>query len=227
MRVSDDHDLARRLSALYAGVLYDALTFDLDVPEPFVLDRAIRRAPLQPDVVLVGMAFTCGGELVQAEGDQDDLFRLRMLSEITPGCIQVVAAGTDRSCAHFGDISGRLAALHGAVGAVLDGNTRDVSRLARDGFPVFCRDVLPVDAFGRWQLVRHQVEEELAGENGAVAVAPQDWIFADSDGVLRIRAGDLRKALRAAEDRQRHEDEIRTRLQSDDPLTLYREVGRW
>src|SRR5690242_20094697 len=174
----DDQTLAARLRTLYAGVLYDALCFDLRADEPYLLHRSIAPARLQPDgLVVAGRAFTCGGEPVHDDRDLDDLFRLRMLTSMNPGCVQVVAAGQDDTCAHYGDVSGRLARLHGAVGAVIDGNTRDARRLAADGFPVFCRGVTPVDAYGRWQLVRQQEEETLRGEQGAVAIAPGDWIF--------------------------------------------------
>jgi 4-hydroxy-4-methyl-2-oxoglutarate aldolase len=224
----DDSAMARRLRALYAGVLYDALTFDLSVTETFLLERAISPARWQPaDVVVAGPAFTCGGQVVARREDLDDLHRLRMLSALTPGCVQVIAAGGDRTCAHFGDVSGRLAAARGAIGVVIDGNTRDARRLAVDAFPVYCRDVTPVDAYGRWQLVRHQHDEVVAGDDGPVTVSPGDWIFGDGDGVLRIRAGDVEKAVLAAEERGRREHDVRSRLGTEDPLDLYREVGRW
>lgn len=224
----NDMRLSARLRQLYAGVLFDALTFDLQVAEPFLLDPHIGPVRGQPlECVLAGRAFTCGGEQVSRADEVDDLFRLRMLRDMSPGCIQVIAAGVDDTCAHFGDVSAALAADHGATGAVLDGNTRDVRRLVADGFPVFCRGVTPVDAFGRWQLVRCQQEEALAGAQGRVRIAPGDWIFADADGVLRIRADDVAAAVDAAEERRRSERVVRSRLGHEDPLALYEEVGRW
>jgi regulator of RNase E activity RraA len=216
------------MMALYAGVLYDALSFDLMVDEPFVLDPAIGPAPGHPaDLVVAGPAFTCGGEAVSDRAELDDLYRLRMLSDMTLGCVQVIATGEDRTCAHFGDVSGSLAAVHGAIGVVIDGSTRDARRLARNGFPTFCRGVTPVDAYGKWQVVRHQQDEMMQGAEGPVVVSPGDWIFADIDGVLRIRAADVVNALLAAEDRSLREDVVRGRLATENSIDLYREVGRW
>jgi 4-hydroxy-4-methyl-2-oxoglutarate aldolase len=224
----DDRALAQRLGDLYAGVLYDALHFDVCPPEPFLLDRHI--APIRAqasEVRIAGRAFLCGGERVGNTADLNDLHRLEMLTDMTPGCVQVIAAGGDRACAHFGDVSAALAAAHGAIGAVIDGNTRDARRIVADGFPVFCRDVLPVDAYGHWQLVRHQCEESVDGEDGLVGIAPGDWIFADADGVLRIRQDDVDDVLAAAEDRFERESSVRNRLTREDPLRLYEELGRW
>jgi regulator of RNase E activity RraA len=223
-----DPTLAARLRALYSGVVYDAVRFDLGRTDPFVLIPAVKLAPGQPaDVCLVGPAFTCEGEEVADPDDLDDHFRLRMLEDMTPGCVQVIATGGNQTVAHFGDISGRLAAAHGAVGVLIDGNTRDAARLARDGFPVFCHTTTPVDAFGTWQLVRHQRPVELAGIGGPVVVEPGDWVFADADGALVLRQEDVESVVVAAERRFVTEDEVRTRIGTSTPLALYEEVGRW
>jgi len=140
----------------------------------------------------------------------------------------VLDTGGDDSVAHYGDISGKLARRHGAVGVVIDGFTRDVRLLERDGFPVFCRGVQPIDAFGRWQIVEFQKPVHLPGLDGAVRVAPGDWIFADADGVLVLPAAEAEEICGLAERRQRQEDEVRERLESDtDVVSLYHEVGRW
>ena len=95
----DDLALALRLTALYARVVYDALQFDIKPPEPFLLSRSIAAVPGQRiDTAIAGRAFTCGGEVVTSAADLDDLHRLRMLTEMTAGCVQVIAAGADRSC---------------------------------------------------------------------------------------------------------------------------------
>jgi 4-hydroxy-4-methyl-2-oxoglutarate aldolase len=223
-----DPAAAAELRGLYGGLVYDALRFDLEVAEPFVLDAAITAAPGQPiDVVAAGPVFTCGGEVVVDPSEIDDLLRIRMLKAMEPGCIQVISHGGDSQTAHYGDISGRLAAGQGAVGAVVDGYTRDARLLARDRFPTFCRGAIPVDAYGRWQLVRYQEEERLAGIDGPVAVAPGDWMFADADGVMRIRASDVDRAVEAALERSRREATVRRRLATNSPMDLYEEIGRW
>src|SRR5512134_2680584 len=111
--------LKERFARLYAGVVYDAMRFDVEWPRPFVLAAGIKPAwKLQPGAVLFGPAFTCKGERVQDPKHIDDTIRIRMFRSFTPGCVQVIETGGDRSVAHFGDISGKIARKFGAAGAV-------------------------------------------------------------------------------------------------------------
>ena len=220
--------LSERYGRLYAGVIYDAMTFDLGVRHPFVIHHEIRSAWPIGQQVVAGPAFTCRGERVRDADHVDDLVRLEMLRAFTPGCVQVLDTGGDGTVAHYGDISGKLARRHGAVGVVIDGFTRDVRILEQDRFPVFCRGVQPIDAFGRWQIVEFQEPVELPGVDGRVRVHPGDWVVADADGAQVIPAALAEQACALAEKRLEQEDEVRRRLHADsDVMSLYHEVGRW
>lgn len=220
--------LTERFRRLYAGVVYDAMTFDLGLAHPFVVHHGVRSAWPLGATVVCGPAFTCRGERVRAPEHVADLVRLDMLRAMAPGCVQVLDTGGDDSVAHFGDISGKLARRHGALGVVIDGFTRDVALLERDRFPVFCRGVQPIDAFGRWQIVEFQAPVELPGIDGRVRVHPGDYVFADPDGVLVIPAARAAEVATRAEQRLVQEDEVRRRLDADaDAVALYHEVGRW
>ena len=225
----DTQELRQRYEKLYSGVVYDALTFDLQFQRPLAVDQAIKPAWAPPTHrVTFGHAFTCRGRLVLHTQDIDDTVRIKMFREFTPGCVQVLDAGQDCSVAHFGDISGRIARKFGCVGAVIDGNTRDVALLERDGFMVYCRAVQPVDAFGRWQIVEYQTEIALRGIQGPVSVRPTDFIFADNDGVLVVPGEVVDDVCSCAEKRLRREDMVRERLRTtDDVQGLYDEIGRW
>ncbi|HLV68028.1 MAG TPA: RraA family protein [Polyangiaceae bacterium] len=216
-------------SRLYLGVVYDALRFDLDVRRPFVVDRAIKPAfPLTEREVLFGPAFTCRGERVLSPEHIDDTVRIRMFRSMPRGSVQVIDTGGDESVAHFGDISGKLARKFGAVGAVIDGSTRDVRILEQDRFPVFCRSVQPIDAYGRWQIVAYEEPVFLAGPEGRVPVAPGDYVFGDPDGVLVIPKELAEAALHKAKERSDREDRVRTELrETDDIQGLYDRIGRW
>ncbi len=220
--------LRQRFERLYAGLVYDAMTFDLKHPEPFVVHHALESVWPGGDQVICGPAFTCRGEPVRAPEHINDLVRIEMFQAFTPGCVQVIDTGGDVSVAHFGDISGKLAREHGAVGAVIDGYTRDVRILQRDAFPVFCRGAQPIDAYGRWQIVEYQEPVWLPGVDGRVRVRAGDWIFAEADGVMVVPAGSVEQACAFAEKRLEQEDEVRRRLKgSRDIVSLYHEVGRW
>lgn len=221
--------LTERFSRLYAGVVYDAMRFDVRWAHPFVLSPGIKPAwRLETGHVLFGPAFTCKGERVQDPEQIDDTVRIRMFRSFEPGCVQVIATGGDRSVAHFGDISGKIARKFGAVGAVLDGFTRDLALLEQDRFPVFCHGVQPVDAFGRWQIVSYEEPVALEGLEGPVLVRPGDFLFGDPDGVLVLPRERAEEACALAEERLTRENTVRRRIaETDDIQGLYDEIGRW
>jgi 4-hydroxy-4-methyl-2-oxoglutarate aldolase len=222
-------DLARRFARLYAGVVYDALRFDLNEKAPFVVHRAIKPVyALRPGEVVCGPAFTCRGERVLDARHIDDTVRIRMFQSFGQGCVQVIDTGDDDSVAHFGDISGKLARKFGAVGAVIDGYTRDARIIEEDRFPVFCRGTQPIDAYARWQIVEYQVDVTLAGPEGKVAVGPGDFVFGDPDGVIIIPEGKVEATCKHAEERLEREQMVRRELAStSDVQALYDRIGRW
>lgn len=221
--------LRERFERLYAGVIYDAMAFDVKHPHPFVVHHAIKPVwPMGPRPVLFGPAFTCKGERVRDAAHLDDTVRLKMFAAFTPDCVQVIDTDGDGSVAHFGDISGKFARRAGAVGAVVDGFTRDARILEEDRFPLFCRGTQPIDAFGRWQITAYQVPVWLDGIEGRVPVHPGDWMFGDPDGVIVIPRALGERVCAAAEERNAREDEVRRRLAGDaDVMSLYEEIGRW
>lgn len=221
--------LRQRYSELYAGLVYDAMRFDVRHKRPFVVHASIKPvAPLGESEVLFGHAFTCKGERVQESEHVDDAVRIRMFRDFTPGCVQVIDCGGDETVAHFGDISGKIARKFGAVGAVIDGNTRDARILAADRFPVFCKGVQPIDAYGRWQIVAYQKPVQIAGVEGPVEVFPGDYLFGDPDGVLVIPAAMVGNVCELAHVRKVREDLVRKELAAtDDIQALYDRIGRW
>jgi 4-hydroxy-4-methyl-2-oxoglutarate aldolase len=225
----DPTRLRDRFMRLYCGVLYDAMHFDLGYAGSFVLDAAVKPAFRTPGgPVMFGHAFTCKGRQVQHESEIDDTVRIKMFADFSDGCVQVIDSGVDETVAHFGDISARIAQKFGAIGAVIDGNTRDLRFLEEFGFPVWCRAVQPVDAYGIWQIEAYQVPISLRGLRETVEVTPNDYVFADPDGVLVIPRGMAEDACAAAEQRLSRERIIRSRVRSaEDIQALYDEIGRW
>lgn len=218
--------LTRRYGKLYAGVVYDAMAFDLKLKRPFVVSRHVKplwrmRRPL------VGPAFTCLGRRVPPGGSLCDTVRLEMLSDMHRGCVQVIDTGHDTTCAHFGDVSAQLARQHGAAGCVIDGYTRDAQRIERQRFPLFVRGTQPTDAYGRWQITRWGVEVTLQGPEGDVRVRPGDLVFGDQDGVLVVPAEHAETVCRCAEVRRGREDMVRRQVRPGNELALYDRVGRW
>jgi 4-hydroxy-4-methyl-2-oxoglutarate aldolase len=220
--------LASRYRALYGGVVYDALCHDIRCTRPFVLDRHIGPLYKTDDPVLFGHTFTCRGQKVLRESDVDDSVRLRMFQDFSVGCVQVIQADPHDSCALFGDISGRLAKKFGSVGAVVDGDVRDLRLLEQDAFPLYARGAQPIDAYGRWQIAAYQVPIEVRGIDGPVTVEPNDYVFADDDGVIVIPARFVEDVAELATARLERERDIRARLDSyEDVQRLHDDIGRW
>lgn len=223
-----NEEMAKRYRKLYAGVVYDAMVFDLGVRETacvVCLGVSRRTGPIEP---LVGPAMTCVGCTVATPDEINDTIRLDMLDAMTPGCVQVIQTD-DLSVATFGDISALLAHQHGAVGAVVDGVSRDLDVLHAAGFRLFCRGGKPHDAYGRWQITQFDVPIFIsAAHSGSVRINPGQWIFADGDGVLVIPQGKADLVLVAAEKRKANEDEIRGAiLNGEAPKDIYARLGRW
>lgn len=218
-----------RYKKLYCGVVYDAMCFDIKYSKPFVVHKSIKPAwKIRDEQVLFGHAFTCKGQVVQHKDDIDDTIRIKMFNEFTEGCVQVIDTGHDDSVAHFGDISAKIARKFGCVGAVVDGNTRDLRIIENDQFVVFCRGIQPVDAFGKWQIVQYQCDIKLRGIHGEVVVSPNDYIFGDPDGLIVISKNLVEDVCKLAEKRLEQENLVRERLKNTENIQqLYKEIGRW
>jgi len=204
---------------MYSGIIYDTLKFDLAV-DNFVLDSGIK--PIFPTSIC-GPAFTCQGEFVRRKEDIDDLIRIKMFKDMRPGQIQVISSGDYKQVAQFGDISAKIAAKHGAIGAVLDGPIRDKRLITELGFPVFCDGFMPIDAYGSWQITKYQVPIYI----GKVLINPGDFLFCDDDGVLVIPKNLFEKVMNLANKRLEKENKIREEINKTDIINIYNDLGRW
>tara|TARA_B100001057_G_scaffold490192_1_gene577955 strand:+ start:193 stop:879 length:687 start_codon:yes stop_codon:yes gene_type:complete len=221
----------KKYHKLYSGVIYDALVFDLKVKKPFLLNNKIKRFSGR-NKNYIGPAFTCLGKSVKKKSEIKDHVRLEMFKKFYKGCFQIISTGGDQRVAHFGDISGIIARKFGAIGVVIDGNTRDVDLLNKNNFAVFCQDAFPVDAYGLWQIIKFQKPIFMKGKNGRVKINPGDIIFADSDGVISLEKKIAKKALSLALKRLKKEDLIRREIKKFTPEIknihkMYKKIGRW
>jgi regulator of RNase E activity RraA len=119
-----------------------------------------------------------------ARGDWQGIYgALDSYRFVRPGDVIMVATDCPER-AYFGDLNANLAIRAGAVGAVIDGATRDGRDVRALGLPVFARD-------------RHcddiKYEGTLAAMNrpvvmGGIRVCNDDIVFGDEDGVVVIPA---------------------------------------
>jgi|TARA_B110000114_G_scaffold178053_1_gene210588 4-hydroxy-4-methyl-2-oxoglutarate aldolase len=218
-------------SKLYAGVIYDALVFDLNYKKPFLLDSCIKKVSGNKKNY-IGPAFTCTGKTVKKTSEIKDHIRIEMFKEFFKGCFQVISTGGDDTVAHFGDISGLIAKKFGAIGVVMDGNTRDIDLLKKNNFPVFCKDIFPVDAYGSWQIIDYGKPIIMKGKKGSVQVNQGDIIFADSDAVICIHKNIAKQVLKLSLTRLKRENMIRKEikkisLKPKNIHKMYKKIGRW
>ena len=213
-------ELCRNLDDLYAGVISDALEFDLGLSGFAIAPPKLLQ--FEGTYSICGPAFTCQGRTTD-KADKDRL-RIEMLSEMSHGCIQLIAVGEHPpAVAHFGDISASLAEKHGAIAVVTDGYTRDIIQMPT-WFSVCTEGTHPRDAYGKWQIEEYQIPVNYKG----IIVKPGDIIYVDRDGFICIPAESLEDVVMTAQKRAANEENIRVRLMgSDDPLAIYDSENRW
>lgn len=216
---SDWEQISERYQKLYAGLVYDVLEH-LGYPNQ-VLSHEL--TPLHPDMKVAGPAFTVKG-VMSTERDENRRFkRLKAIREMSHPCIEVRDRGTPYAVAIYGELSATTARAHGAVGAVVDGGTRDTNKLIAMGFPVFTRFRTPIEAFGRWAMLDYQVPVLLQGELvDTVQVNPGDFIFGDYDGVLVVPQNLTCQVLEECERVMGIEDDARVEFaRGDDPVAVF------
>jgi 4-hydroxy-4-methyl-2-oxoglutarate aldolase len=211
--------MCHRYRQLYGGAIYDVLE-SLGYPDQ-VLSHEL--TPLAPDMKLAGPAFTMKGTFTSERDEAGRHTRMKMVYAMTHPCIEVRDRGTPYNVAIYGELSATISRAHGAVGALIDGGTRDTQRLISDGFPVFARYRTPVEAFGRYTMLKCQVPIRIAGElRDTVVVNPGDFIFGDFDGVLVIPKDLTLRVLVECERIKKLEDLARVEFaRGDDPVEVF------
>lgn len=204
--------------------LYGALIFDVLDHMGYPNQAASHQLePLSPDMKLAGPAFTVKGTSSTVKDESKRYKRLAMIKQMTFPCIEVRDAGTPFNVALYGELSATSARAHGAVGALVDGGTRDCQYLIQMGFPVFSRYRNPVEAFGRWMMLDYQVPVRIHGElSESVIVHPGDFIFGDLDGVMVIPRDLTITVLEECERVMGIEDVARQEFaRGDDPVAVF------
>jgi len=217
-------DICARYQKLYAGLVYDVLEH-LNYPNQVVSHEI---TPLAPEMKLAGPAFTIKGTTT-AEKDESVRFRrLESLKEMRHPCVEVRDRSTPYNVALYGELTATAARAQGAVGALIDGGTRDSGMLIAMNFPVFARYRSPIEAFGRCMCLDHQVPILVSGElTETVVVNPGDFIFGDIDGVIIIPRQLTIDVLTKCEDIMGIEDAARIDFErGDDPIEVFKRHKR-
>lgn len=119
----------------------------------------------------------------------------------------------DVSC--FGGILTLAASRRGIQGVVIDGACRDIAESEEHGFAVFGRAVVPVSARGR--IVQVAMGEPVAF--AGVTVEQDDFVIADSNGVVFVPAAQITRVLDLAERIVAREAAMAEAVLAGDPVT--------
>src|SRR5688572_2642778 len=190
--------------------LYTAVVSDVQDRQG-LLDQAMsaRIRPIEPRMRLIGRAHTVLTADVYQRPSNPYGKEIAAVDSLKPGDVMVAATnGSERTCL-WGELLSTAARARGATGALIDGHTRDVTRILEMGFPVFCTGFRPVDSSSRSTVIDYGCPVRC----GDVLVNPGDIIFADFDGVVVIPPDLLELTVRLALEKVEGENASREMLE--------------
>lgn len=115
--------------------------------------------------------------------DENIAVGLGFLESLNMGDILCVAGSSE--FAYFGELMTRLSIRQGLSGVIIGGLTRDSTFTKQvDQLVIFAEGYSPKDIKGRGRVAAVDVPINIQGK----PIAPNDWIFGDSDGVVLIPA---------------------------------------
>jgi regulator of RNase E activity RraA len=164
--------------------------------------------PLRPQWRVFGRAATLSAVPVAVEPARPYAVELECIDALRPGDVLVATMNSDRGSALWGELLSTAARARGAVGAVIDGLTRDAAKIVQMDFPVFVAGFSPLDSKGRIDGISHGQPIRI----GDCVVCPGDWVFGDIDGVVVVPAALAEQAFPRALEKVSGENRVREEL---------------
>ncbi|NIA24780.1 MAG: hypothetical protein GWP04_04360 [Gammaproteobacteria bacterium] len=157
------------------------------------------------------------GPAVTVEADNDLVSILEAVHRAALNDVVVIANRT-ADVALIGDLIGTEAVRKGLAGFVVDGLVRDIVDLVDLRVPVHCRGSYPV---GPLKVPAAMKGIGIVGGSvsiGGVTVAPGMWVFGDADGLIILKAGDLKAVFDHAAVALRQEEALAREIASGTAL---------
>lgn len=189
---------------LYSAVVADVL--DSLGRADFALPIHLR--PLRNDWKLFGRAATLSAVSVAEVPASPYAAELAFVDSLRQGDVLVATTNGDCSCALWGELLSTASRARGAVGAVIDGLTRDAAKIMDMNFPVFAAGFSPLDSKGRIDGVSHGRPIRV----GTCVVRPGDLILGDIDGLVTIPQEVAEETLSRALAKATGENKVREEL---------------
>lgn len=165
--------------------------------------------PLAPSMMVIGRAMTVLEADCFEEGDKPFGVMLEALDDLKTNEVYVCTGGTHRY-ALWGELMSLRATKLGAVGAILDGYSRDTKGILEQNFACFSRGRYAQDQGPRGKVIDFRVAIEM---EGGVRIAPGDILFGDIDGVCVIPAKAEREVFMRAIEKARGEKTVRRAIE--------------
>jgi len=167
--------------------------------------------PLNDSMKVCGPAFTIYGTSeprFDADFPNPKFDKFAHFHHFYKGCVVVINAEKESNCGHWGEMMSYGARAAGAVGAVIDGGTRDKTGILRiKDWACFARYISPIESKKRWRSKDLDCPIFVSGTTTSqILVRPKDWIFGDVDGVIVIPQEILYDVLVAVEEVSRQEE---------------------
>lgn len=187
------------------------------------LDLGIK--PLDREMRIAGPAFTVRGSREPRYDDnfpRPQLKNFGLLKAVTPGSVVVINAEKDMNVGHWGEMMSLTARQHGAVGAVIDGGTRDMAGILQiPEWSCFAKYTSPIESKGRWRSQEFGAPIYMTGTTTSeVLVRPGDYIVGDCDGVMVIPQEIILEVLERTEAMEINEEGTRNDLLKGDPIDV-------
>ena len=200
----DDDELFRLMKEkLYTPVVGDILD-TMGLVHQFLPPEL---QPLRDTMKLAGRARTVLEHDVFSPQKKPFGFLTEALDQLRPNDIYI-ATGAHNS-ALWGELLTATAKVRGAVGAVLDGYTRDTPQVLSQNFPVFARGRWAQDSSIRTNVVDYRCTIEI----GQVTIQDGDLVFGDMDGVLIIPQQAAEECIRKALEKASGEKMVRQAIE--------------
>ena len=113
-----------------------------------------------------------------------------------PNSVYVMVVEDGADIAGMGGLMGTAMSARNFSGAVIDGGVRDTAYLQKIGFPVYALGVVPSTSVGHYRFAGANIALTCDG----VTVNPDDFIVADSDGVVVVPLDVAPQVLKLAQE---------------------------
>ena len=157
-----------------------------------------------PEQKIFGRAKTMQIDLCTDDDDFRKIYDSLNLYDHVVSNDVIVVANRAPGYAFFGELNANLAVRAGAVGAIIDGVTRDLPDTRRMGFPVFAKGNYCKDTRKRGVVSSRNKTIMVDGKS----IHKDDLVFGDSDGIVVIPKQQEQQILDEALNRKKNEGGI-------------------